>query len=53
MRIDVPEQAIEEVLAEIKSRPTVFAIDDLAVWYGKSLALAGVSMEIREKSSPP
>ena len=29
-RLDVPEQAIEEALAEIISRPTVFAIEDLA-----------------------
>jgi phosphate transport system ATP-binding protein len=48
MHVDVPERAIEEVLAEIKARPTVFEIEDLAVWYGRSLALAGVSLEIRK-----
>ena len=50
MQIDVPEQAIEEALAEITSRPTVFAIQDLGVWYGKSLALAGVTMDIRKNT---
>ena len=50
MQIDVPEQAIEEALAEITGRPTVFAIRDLGVWYGKSLALAGVTMDIRKNT---
>ena len=50
MQIDVPEQAIEEALAEITGRPTVFAIKDLGVWYGKSLALAGVTMDIRKNT---
>ena len=50
MQIDVPEQAIEEALAEITSRPTVFAIQGLGVWYGKSLALAGVTMDIRKNT---
>ena len=49
-QIDVPEQAITEALAEITGRPTVFAIEDLAVWYGKSLALAGVTMDIRKNT---
>ena len=49
-RLDIPEQAISEALAEITGRPTVFAIEDLAVWYGKSLALAGVTMDIRKNT---
>ena len=54
MQIDVPEQAIEEALAEIISRPTVFAIEDLGVWYGKSLALAGVTRWTSARTpSPP
>ena len=49
-KLDIPEQAISEALAEITGRPTVFAIEDLAVWYGKSLALAGVTMDIRKNT---
>ena len=49
-RLDIPEQAISDALAEITGRPTVFAIEDLAVWYGKSLALAGVTMDIRKNT---
>src|SRR4249919_232908 len=49
-RLDIPEQAITEALAEITGRPTVFAIENLAVWYGKSLALAGVTMDIRKNT---
>ena len=47
-QIALPEQAIEDAIAELKSRPTVFAIEDLTVWYGKTLALSGVTMNIRK-----
>ena len=46
LHIDLPEQAIEEAVAEITARAPVFEIRDLAVWYGKALALAGVSLDI-------
>jgi phosphate transport system ATP-binding protein len=46
--IALPEQAIEEAIEAIKGHPTVFSIDNLGVWYGKSLALAGVTMDIRK-----
>ena len=48
-RLDIPEKAITEG-SEITGRPTVFAIEDLADWYGNSLALAGVTMDIRKNT---
>ncbi len=42
------EAAIDDALAEIRSRPTVFGIHNLSVAYGRSMALAGVTMDIRK-----
>jgi len=44
----IGEAAIEDALKEITSRPTVFGIHELSVSYGRSLALAGVTMDIRK-----
>ncbi len=47
-QIAVADQAIAEAIEAIKERKTVFEIEGLGVWYGKSLALSDVTMNIGE-----
>ena len=48
--VDTPVAEVTTEATEVRSRPAVFAIDDLSVFYGKSLALKDASLTVHKNA---
>jgi len=48
--VDTPVAEVATEATEVRSRPAVFAIDDLSVFYGKSLALKDASLTVHKNA---